>query len=82
MAHLRLTSIVRHLLCFTQFSQKFEGLTLVPPTKPILITGPTASGKSGLAIGLAERLGGVIINSDSMQVYSDLSLLTARTFSR
>ncbi len=45
---------------------------------PILITGPTASGKSGLALQLASRLGGTIINADSMQVYRDLHILTAR----
>jgi len=45
---------------------------------PILIAGPTASGKSGLAIRLAEHYGGIIINADSMQVYRDLRILTAR----
>ena len=44
----------------------------------ILIAGPTASGKSALALDLAERLGGVIINADSMQVYRDLRIITAR----
>jgi tRNA dimethylallyltransferase len=44
----------------------------------ILIAGPTASGKSGLALQLASRLNGVIINTDSMQVYSDLRHVTAR----
>ena len=44
----------------------------------VLIAGPTASGKSALALRLAERLGGTIINADSMQVYRDLSILTAR----
>ena len=44
----------------------------------ILIAGPTASGKSALALALAERLGGVIINADSMQVYRDLRIITAR----
>lgn len=44
----------------------------------ILIAGPTASGKSGLALALAERLGGVVINADSMQVYAELRVLTAR----
>jgi tRNA dimethylallyltransferase len=44
----------------------------------ILIAGPTASGKSGLAVGLAERLGGTVINADSMQVYRELRILTAR----
>jgi tRNA dimethylallyltransferase len=46
--------------------------------RPILIAGPTASGKSGLALRLAEHLGGVVINADSMQVYSGLRVLTAR----
>lgn len=46
--------------------------------RPILIAGPTASGKSGLALRLAEHLGGVVINADSMQVYRELRVLTAR----
>jgi len=44
----------------------------------ILIAGPTASGKSALALELAERLGGEIVGADSMQIYRDLRLLTAR----
>jgi len=44
----------------------------------IVIGGPTASGKSGLALAIAERLDGVVINGDSIQVYRDLRLLTAR----
>ena len=44
----------------------------------ILIAGPTASGKSALALELAAKLGGVIINADSMQVYRDLRIITAR----
>ncbi|TGQ69632.1 MAG: tRNA (adenosine(37)-N6)-dimethylallyltransferase MiaA [Mesorhizobium sp.] len=44
----------------------------------ILIAGPTASGKSALALDLAERTGGVIVNTDSMQGYSVLDVLTAR----
>jgi tRNA dimethylallyltransferase len=44
----------------------------------ILITGPTASGKSALAVKLAKRHGGVVINADSMQVYDTLKVLTAR----
>ncbi len=44
----------------------------------ILIAGPTASGKSALALALAERRGGVVINADSMQVYRDLRIITAR----
>jgi tRNA dimethylallyltransferase len=44
----------------------------------VLIAGPTASGKSALALEIAERTGGVIINADSMQVYRDLRTITAR----
>ena len=44
----------------------------------ILLTGPTASGKSGVALALARELDGVIVNADSMQVYADLRVLTAR----
>ena len=44
----------------------------------VLIAGPTASGKSALALALAEQTGGVVINTDSMQVYRDLRVLTAR----
>ena len=44
----------------------------------MLIAGPTASGKSGLALALAEQIGGTIVNADSMQVYRDLRVITAR----
>ena len=44
----------------------------------MLIAGPTTSGKSALAIALSEALGGTIINADSMQVYRDLRIITAR----
>ena len=48
-------------------------------TKPVLIVaGPTASGKSILAIAIAEAFDGVVINADSMQVYRELAILTAR----
>ena len=47
-------------------------------TKAVLIAGPTASGKSALALALAQRIGGVIINADSKQVYRDLHVLSAR----
>ncbi|PAY03911.1 tRNA (adenosine(37)-N6)-dimethylallyltransferase MiaA [Bradyrhizobium sp. UFLA03-84] len=46
--------------------------------KAVLIAGPTASGKSALALALAQRTGGVVINTDSMQVYRDLRIITAR----
>ena len=50
------------------------------PSKPplALIAGPTASGKSALALALAEKTGGVIVNADSAQVYRDLRIVSAR----
>lgn len=54
-------------------------MTARPASKrAVLIAGPTASGKSALALTLAQALGGTIINADSMQVYRDLRILTAR----
>lgn len=47
-------------------------------TEAILIAGPTASGKSAAALALARALNGTVINADSMQVYRELSVLTAR----
>ncbi len=47
-----------------------------PPA--LIVAGPTASGKSTLALMLAEALGGAVINADSMQVYAELRVLTAR----
>jgi tRNA dimethylallyltransferase len=47
-------------------------------SKAVLIAGPTASGKSALAIALAQKTGGIVINADSMQVYRDLRVITAR----
>ncbi len=47
-------------------------------SKAVLIAGPTASGKSALALTLAQKRGGMVINTDSMQVYRDLRVLTAR----
>jgi tRNA dimethylallyltransferase len=46
--------------------------------KALIVAGPTASGKSALALALAERLDGTIINTDAMQVYRELRVLTAR----
>ncbi|MDA9433361.1 tRNA (adenosine(37)-N6)-dimethylallyltransferase MiaA [Bradyrhizobium sp. CCBAU 51627] len=48
------------------------------PIKAVLIAGPTASGKSALALELALNAGGIVINADSMQVYRDLRIITAR----
>ncbi len=47
-------------------------------SKIILISGPTASGKSSFAIKLAKKVNGEIINADSMQVYKQLKVLSAR----
>jgi tRNA dimethylallyltransferase len=47
-------------------------------SKIILISGPTASGKSSLASGIAEKISSEIINADSIQLYKDLRILTAR----
>jgi len=49
-----------------------------PAPALVIVAGPTASGKSALALAVAEALGGTIINADSMQVYRDLAVLTAR----
>ncbi|NNF24816.1 MAG: tRNA (adenosine(37)-N6)-dimethylallyltransferase MiaA [Rhodobacteraceae bacterium] len=46
--------------------------------RPVLIAGPTASGKSALALAVAETLGGQIINADALQVFADWRVLTAR----
>ena len=47
-------------------------------SKIILIYGPTASGKSNFAVKLAKKINGEIINADSMQVYKELKILSAR----
>ena len=47
-------------------------------SKIILIYGPTASGKSEFAVKLAKKIKGEIINADSMQVYKELKILSAR----
>ena len=46
--------------------------------KVILLAGPTASGKSKLAIKLAQHFNGEIINADSMQIYKEISILTSK----
>ncbi|MGY6410748.1 MAG: tRNA (adenosine(37)-N6)-dimethylallyltransferase MiaA [Alkalilacustris sp.] len=50
----------------------------MPAGGPVLIAGPTASGKSALALALAERIGAVVVNADALQVYGRWRLLTAR----
>ena len=51
-------------------------------SKIILIYGPTASGKSRFAVDLAKRVDGEIVNADSMQVYKELKILSARPFKK
>ncbi len=59
-------------------NQSADNMTSAPKFRAILIAGPTASGKSGLALKLAQQLKGSIINADSMQVYAQMQVLTAR----
>ncbi|ETZ90084.1 isopentenyl transferase family protein [Mycobacteroides abscessus MAB_030201_1075] len=47
-------------------------------TRPIAVIGPTATGKSALALELAERLGGEIVNADAMQLYRGMDIGTAK----
>lgn len=53
-------------------------LTQLPSNRPVLIAGPTASGKSALALRIAEAQGGVIVNADAIQVFANWRVLTAR----
>ncbi len=50
----------------------------IPPQMPVLIAGPTASGKSALALHIAQEQGGVIVNADALQVFDGWRILTAR----
>lgn len=53
-------------------------IAALAPTTPVLIAGPTASGKSELALRIAEAQGGVIVNADAIQVYANWPILSAR----
>ncbi len=53
-------------------------IAAIPHDRPVLIAGPTASGKSALALAIAETGGGRILNADAMQVFADWRVLTAR----
>lgn len=53
-------------------------LNHIPDDRPVLIAGPTASGKSALALRIAESRGGVIVNADAIQVFANWRVLTAR----
>ena len=47
-------------------------------TRPIAIVGPTGTGKSALALAVAERIGGEIVNADAMQLYRGMDIGTAK----
>ncbi|MBF9033805.1 tRNA (adenosine(37)-N6)-dimethylallyltransferase MiaA [Rhodobacterales bacterium HKCCE2091] len=53
-------------------------LATIPADRPVLIAGPTASGKSALALAIAEAQGGTVVNADALQVYDGWRVLTAR----
>lgn len=55
-----------------------ELLSKISPEQPVLIAGPTASGKSALALEIAQQQGGVVINADAIQVFANWQVLTAR----
>ncbi|MEH6749846.1 MAG: isopentenyl transferase family protein, partial [Paracoccaceae bacterium] len=57
---------------------RMPDLTQLPSNRPVLIAGPTASGKSALALRIAEAQGGVIVNADAIQVFANWRVLTAR----
>jgi tRNA dimethylallyltransferase len=59
-------------------SKLSEVIKSLDPARPVLIAGPTASGKSELALRVAEAQGGTILNADAIQVYADWRVLTAR----
>lgn len=53
-------------------------IATIPDDRPVLIVGPTASGKSALALAIAQASGGIIVNADALQVYGNWHVLTAR----
>ena len=58
--------------------QRTDTGNLVVRKRAVLIAGPTASGKSALALQRAREMGGVIVNADALQVYDGLRVVTAR----
>ncbi len=64
-------TIISRIGCMT-------ALPFIPQDVPVLIAGPTASGKSALALEIAEQHGGVIVNADAIQVFENWRILTAR----
>ena len=61
-----------------KLTMTFDWLKSLSPEMPVLIAGPTASGKSALALEIAARHGGVIVNADALQVFGNWRVLTAR----
>lgn len=55
-----------------------DDLSQIPPDRPVLIAGPTASGKSDLALRIAQAGGGIIVNADASQVFDCWRVITAR----
>ena len=55
-----------------------SAMITITPNKPVLIAGPTASGKSALALEIAQKQGGIIVNADALQVFDGWRILTAR----
>jgi tRNA dimethylallyltransferase len=72
---IRLSRIPANGAAVEQFDRIIADL---PEDRPVLIAGPTASGKSALAAQLVARHGGLIVNADALQVYADWRVLTAR----
>jgi tRNA dimethylallyltransferase len=62
----------------SEFCVSYTRATRVIKNLAIAVAGPTCSGKSALALELADKLGGTVINADAMQVYRDLRIVTAR----
>ncbi|CUJ93165.1 tRNA dimethylallyltransferase [Ruegeria denitrificans] len=62
----------------TDRSQILDRLPPIPDDQPVLIAGPTASGKSALALQIAETFGGMIVNADASQVYECWRVISAR----
>ena len=61
---------------------RFKNFAEIDPNMPVLIAGQTASGKSHLALEIAEKYGGIIINADAIQIYKNWKILTARPSSK
>lgn len=77
MAEFRQNKSLRIAWCYRK-ETAVTAFTDVPADQPVLIAGPTASGKSALALQIADRSGGIIVNADALQVFDGWRTLTAR----